>query len=204
MAFDFKLAAKLKKARKEARIKHFLENASLDACNTSLEAPNPPQGSIQIEQMGSDTLKRATVKIERISTIWGLPPLKVLRNKLKSIVSLGVQIRDKRLNNGLCLTCDAEPIYAAGHIIPDSESLNTRYDPLNLYGVGRRCNFNEKIYRSKWSRVGGVFWRKFGPERMIELNRRSGISVDWDRAEFHQKIEEAQKWFERIMAGGYE
>src|SRR5882757_8507199 len=108
--FDFKAAARLKKARKMAKAEKMCQNASLD---------------------------RQAIKVQgRPRSEPKLPSVAVLRKKLESIIHFGVKIRDKRLNNGLCLTCNAEPIYSANHIIPAGESLNTRYDPDNIYGGG--------------------------------------------------------------------
>lgn len=55
------------------------------------------------------------------------------------------------------------------------------------------------IHRSMWSRPGGRFWHIFGPDKLIELNAKAAIQVKWSRADFQQKIEEAERWLSTIQ-----
>jgi hypothetical protein len=57
-----------------------------------------------------------------------------------------VRLRDKLVNNGMCLICNIRPIECDYHIFP-RQHLAVRHNKSNNVGACRGCNFNEFIDR---------------------------------------------------------
>jgi 5-methylcytosine-specific restriction endonuclease McrA len=123
--------------------------------------------------------------------------IKQLREELKTLVHTGVKIRDKRRYGGLCPTCRKNPITTPCHIIPSSKSLNTKYDPENIYGGCRGCNGKELWQRTKFVHK---FYEVFGSIKMADLNRKSDIRVKWGWGDYDRMVREARWWLENIMS----
>lgn len=145
------------------------------------------------KKLRKDKRKANARFIARISGRKRAIPLKTLKNRLWTILSLWVRFRDKRLSEGKCVRCGANPIECCYHILPAGDFPGTRYDDENLAGCCNSCNFQESYHRLRES----FYWRqRLGP-KYDELAAKGRKIKKWSRDE----VMEAIHYYEAKLAG---
>lgn len=115
-----------------------------------------------------------------------LPSMARVKKECWEALSLFVRERDGRLNQGLCLICGVNKITLAYHLIPAGSGSMAKWDPGNIVGGCRDCNWGEKNRRVKYAYI---HMRLFGVQYMKRLEERSRIMVQYKRHDFLEMTE---------------
>ena len=141
---DFNRIRAMAAARKARKAEKRVENESLMALKTGLEAPP------RIEQASDGQIRTPRPRKRRKPSA-----RKAAFNRLKAACKLYVLLRAKHRTAGMCeiaMSCGGENFATlAYHIIPAATGNAVKYDPRNMVGACSRCNGAEYFDRKRGS-----------------------------------------------------
>ncbi len=112
---------------------------------------------------------------------------KKLLDKLWKVCSLYIRLRDIKKYGGGCPLCNNNPIQVAFHFLPRGIKI-IKYDPINLVGACKNCNFHEMKTRGADFRYEKWFIANRGQEEWDRLNKLKYTIVQYSLDDIEKMI----------------